>query len=42
MPKKLKKIEQKITNIAKTQISEATKIISFHLNGMYFYFIYNK
>ena len=35
---KLKKCEQQITNMAKTQIGEAIKIVSHYLNIMYFYF----
>ena len=34
----LKKYEQQITNIAKTQISEANNIISYYLNIRNFYF----
>ena len=38
MQKNSKNYEQQYTNIAKKQISQAIKIISFYLKIMYFYF----
>ena len=37
MQKNSKNYEQEITNIAKTQISEANKNISYYLNIMYLF-----
>ena len=39
--KNSKKKYKKITNIAKRQISEAIKIISYYLNNMYFFTVFN-
>ena len=35
---KFKKLKKQITNIAKTQITEAIKIIIYFLNNNYFYY----
>ena len=37
MQKNSKNYKQQITNIAKTQITEAINIISFYLNFIYFF-----
>ena len=41
MQKNSKNYEQQIANTAKTQISEAIKIISFYLKIRYFYFFFH-